>query len=582
MTRMRQPSAAENCSPESSQRQLIAHDELRCPPTSNACCSRDVCGTGGHRQDAAIQLLTAACALQELLAAACKKAARMVAAAAAEDDGAGVRLVRTFSVACDTRRRCVTAVAAHMRRCCDACAELATQSPSAPSSSCCSCTRLLAHSAGACVDASASLLGVLLCLRRLDEHARPAFLAAAQRGHAVVVADTMRARHRCGDCCARPRVRCASYVTQQIVAVVHRFQRFSLTLPARARRLAMSSDVLARVKTFSQKADDLFDKGYLLRAAENFGRAAEAARPLGADNFVTLCMQLQKSNMLGSWAFYAPVPDSTAKTADATACAAHRAEFITLLSSAVEALERRRVAGKLLEGKCAAVEEAWYAGEWQLLRGADCTAVEAAIVGELVGFEMFMRAATHVANVLACARFFAVECSATQFQSFAQHVVRAAVLMQLPRRHDNAILAIEASFADELRYAAAEAGSNGLDARLVQLLASAWQRLQRSGVLQARCIEERIRKDAVKQAELQAAMQSSMTAQGLRTCALPGCGAKEAHPTHFKSCAACRGVVYCCREHQVAGWPSHKKACKAALKAAAAADEEDGAGPSGA
>ena len=72
---------------------------------------------------------------------------------------------------------------------------------------------------------------------------------------------------------------------------------------------------------------------------------------------------------------------------------------------------------------------------------------------------------------------------------------------------------------------------------------------------------------------------NSLTTPGLRTCALRGCGAREAHPTHFKSCAACRAVVYCCREHQVAGWPGHKKACKAARKAAAA---EDGAGPSGA
>ena len=82
------------------------------------------------------------------------------------------------------------------------------------------------------------------------------------------------------------------------------------------------------------------------------------------------------------------------------------------------------------------------------------------------------------------------------------------------------------------------------------------------------------------QQEIQAALQRSLTAPGLRSCALDGCGAKEAHPAHFKSCAACRAVVYCCREHQVAGWPGHKKACKAARKAAAA--EEDGAGPSGA
>ena len=152
--------------------------------------------------------------------------------------------------------------------------------------------------------------------------------------------------------------------------------------------------------------------------------------------------------------------------------------------------------------------------------------------------------------------------------------------MQQPRRH--VALHYDASFADKLRRAVAEAGANGLDARLVQLLAGAWYGLQRSGVLQERRIEEKIQSQAHAQRAVEAAVQASMTAPGRRRCALPCCGAKEAHPAHFKSCAACRAVVYCCREHQVAGWPAHKKACKAARKAAAAAGEDDGAGPSGA
>ena len=138
----------------------------------------------------------------------------------------------------------------------------------------------------------------------------------------------------------------------------------------------------------------------------------------------------------------------------------------------------------------------------------------------------------------------------------------------------------ESRFVDALRDAVSRAGANELDARLFQLLAGAWERLQRSGVLQARRIDTGIADVLAEQQALQAAIQSSMMAPGLRTCALPGCGAKEAHPAHFKNCTACRAVVYCCREHQVEGWPGHKKACKAARKAAAAA--EAGAGPSGA
>ena len=152
-------------------------------------------------------------------------------------------------------------------------------------------------------------------------------------------------------------------------------------------------------------------------------------------------------------------------------------------------------------------------------------------------------------------------------------------MMQQPRRYGGVAMSIEAHFTNLLRNAVVEAGSSGLNARPVQLLTVAWQQLQRSGVLQARHIEEMIESQAAAQRKVEAAIENSLNAPGLRRCALLGCGAKEAHPAHFKSCAACRTVVYCCREHQVEGWPGHKKACKVARTAAAAADE---AGPSGA
>ena len=136
----------------------------------------------------------------------------------------------------------------------------------------------------------------------------------------------------------------------------------------------------------------------------------------------------------------------------------------------------------------------------------------------------------------------------------------------------------ETEFTDTLRNTVARAALLGLDAGLAQMLADAWQRLQRSGVLQARRIEERIAGLAAGQQAFRAAVQSSLTAPGRRSCALPGCGAVEAHLEHFKSCSKCRTVVYCCREHQVEGWPSHMAACKAARKAAAV----DKPGPSGA
>ena len=337
----------------------------------------------------------------------------------------------------------------------------------------------------------------------------------------------------------------------------------------------MSPDVLARVLALENKANELLDKGHLLRAAEYYGRATEAALPLGADNLVALNMQLQQSNLLIRYAS-ASMPGADIEP---RIRAAHGATSLTLISDALAALERRRVAGTLLEGKCSAVEEAWYASVLQR-DNARLPASYAASWAPLVGYAQFLNGAVNAMNLLRNAGALAAECSVAQLEAFAQHVVQAAELMQQPRRHGDSGMGMNAMFTDGFRRAVNLADPNGLDARLVQLLAGAQQQLERSGVLQARRIETRIPKLLPMQEAFNAAMLKSLTAPDLRTCALPGCGAKEAHPAHFKSCAACRTVVYCCREHQVEGWPAHKKACKAARKAAAAAD--DAAGPSGA
>jgi len=185
--------------------------------------------------------------------------------------------------------------------------------------------------------------------------------------------------------------------------------------------------------------------------------------------------------------------------------------------------------------------------------------------------------------------FFEEECSATQFEAFTQVVMHGTDLMQLPRSHGKTPMAAEIVCADRLSSTfVADAASGvpylqtrGLAAPLVQLLTAAWERLQRSGVLQARGLltERRRREMSAVREKAVAGIRTAMAAPGLRSCALASCGAKEAHPQHFKSCAACRTVVYCCREHQLEDWPAHKAACKAARKAAAAASDGGGAGP---
>jgi hypothetical protein len=103
---------------------------------------------------------------------------------------------------------------------------------------------------------------------------------------------------------------------------------------------------------------------------------------------------------------------------------------------------------------------------------------------------------------------------------------------------------------------------------------AAWRRLQTSGVLQRRGILQGVSVVLEDHARARATAAATAAARGLHFCALPTCGAQEVHASQFKRCSACLSVVYCCKEHQVQGWPAHKAACRAARKAAEAADNE--------
>ncbi len=46
---------------------------------------------------------------------------------------------------------------------------------------------------------------------------------------------------------------------------------------------------------------------------------------------------------------------------------------------------------------------------------------------------------------------------------------------------------------------------------------------------------------------------------GLRSCALPSCGATEQYPKTYKLCGRCRGAAYCCAAHSKEDWKRHKR-----------------------
>ena len=160
---------------------------------------------------------------------------------------------------------------------------------------------------------------------------------------------------------------------------------------------------------------------------------------------MTVFQQLRQSAMLGGYAH-----EASEAGADPDDLASHRAECISLASAAVAALERRRVAGTLLDGKCSAAEVAWPADQIQHDNPRWSAAV-ASSLGALVGYEEFLHGGKIALHLVAFTDMFAEECSPPQLFAFVQHALRAAELMQQPRRHGDMALNIEADFTDALR-----------------------------------------------------------------------------------------------------------------------------------
>jgi hypothetical protein len=101
-----------------------------------------------------------------------------------------------------------------------------------------------------------------------------------------------------------------------------------------------------------------------------------------------------------------------------------------------------------------------------------------------------------------------------------------------------------------------------------------WRRRLRATCGQSRADEDRLRElqhFASEDDDLRAQIYSSEREQfslraaadvarhGLRSCALPFCGATEAYPKTYKLCGRCRGVAYCCAAHCAEDWKRHKR-----------------------
>jgi hypothetical protein len=331
----------------------------------------------------------------------------------------------------------------------------------------------------------------------------------------------------------------------------------------------------APVNAAAYKASDLFEGGQYARAAAKFVEAIAAleavAPPRPRDCLVLAHLRSEHAAAVLQYA------------AECELGRVQEAELLRALLASLPAFlaafGARLAAGTLLPGAQTAEEDAWYAAERahihrSLFPGTSAAAAAAATreQGRLLGYEACVRAANVTLATLTNDAFddFAPLPAAERAARFGFVAASARMLAQ-PRTYcASEWLGSEAAFVFQLQELDASGALTGApgDAALRGLRA-AWRALQGSGQLRVRCLEEGVAAmHGTTEAQLAAAAAHAAARGGLRACAADGCGAREEYVSHFKLCSACKTVAYCGKAHQTEDWPAHKKACKAARKAA--------------
>jgi hypothetical protein len=224
-----------------------------------------------------------------------------------------------------------------------------------------------------------------------------------------------------------------------------------------------------------------------------------------------------------------------------------------------------------MPGSCTAAEVTWLRQTSEHAQEAQGTAggLQLAVKGApLVGFGVFMQAACVATGIIWAIAYGRLSATPQLLSSCWDLVADAATLVASPSAgglERTVMLGEEGLFVQRVRMLERKPGlwmptTDAAQARAME----AWHGVQRSGVLQDRIMDQTIARERRLRGESLSAAAAARTAPERRHCALVSCSAREAHPAHFKSCAACRIPVYCCKEHQTEDWPAHKTACKAA------------------
>jgi hypothetical protein len=340
----------------------------------------------------------------------------------------------------------------------------------------------------------------------------------------------------------------------------------------------MAPNVPASIALY-EKADGLKEKGRYAGAAEKLGCAvAAAAQELaGAEDCLAVALlRAVQAEALFCHSFAPMLPAAEQLEALQTVVS-------VLLPQCVATLTRRKAAGTLLPGSCRPAEVAWWrvTSERMLLKEgkpAKMARIGALGFAPMLGFDAYMYAAKVSLDVLTLAGPRELQLSRAAFVASALDLI--AQPRDAPPCYDlnNGNTAFLHS---NIEYMLAQYAHRmfrqgrihfDLDSEAASLLADAWRRVERSGAGVLNVLEDHLDPETSIQA-FSAGAAAEGAVRGLRGCELAGCASKEVHVSQFKRCAACQQAFYCCREHQLADWPAHKAACKAARKAAASSSK---------
>jgi hypothetical protein len=343
--------------------------------------------------------------------------------------------------------------------------------------------------------------------------------------------------------------------------------------------MAAAPDFSAAV-ALTNKAFELHRIGHFARAAAKSAQALDAARAQHCpDCLIVAHLQVD----------YAQTAQDALNNEAAVSDAEYRTRWAASLAQYLDAsatLQRRKAAGTLLGTSCTTTELAWYQQHFEHLFGCEKESRprgDALALAPMFGYLTLMACAHQLVHAVIRSRLDRrLSMTAEQQHACWTLIADAAECVAQPRACEGCAFSWEAQFVESFRTVLHDPRAGGLPRDAVGTrLRDAWQRVESSGLLQQRKICFMNSENANRWNVVDENAAAAAADPGLRRCGLASCGAREAHPDHFKTCAACRKVAYCSKEHQAEHWPAHRAACKAARKTKEAAADDAGAGPSG-